>query len=77
MELTEQQMLKINHKGTWCWIEQDLFCEPGFCSRCQVYDEYSQITKLIENGRLEQAFTLPLVNSLNKNQRRIPCQSKS
>ena len=67
MELTEQQLLKVDHKGTWCWIRHRLFCQEGFCRRCQIYDEYSRITGLIKSGRLEQVLTLPLVNSLNRN----------
>ena len=67
MELTERQLLKVNHKGNWCWIRHRLFCQEGFCRGCQIYDEYSRITRLIESGRLEQALTLPLVNSLSRN----------
>jgi hypothetical protein len=31
------QMVFTNHKGGWCWIRNDIFCQEGDCLSCQVY----------------------------------------
>lgn len=30
----------INHKGTWCWMDRNVFCQEGWCKDCIVYDNY-------------------------------------
>ena len=39
----------INHKGTWCWVKKDLFCQEGNCSECEVFCKYSQDKKGVTN----------------------------
>ena len=33
----EKEMLSINHKGTWCWADEDTFCQEGECAKCNIY----------------------------------------
>ncbi len=28
-----------NHRGEFCWINPNLFCQEGRCPNCQVYNE--------------------------------------
>lgn len=27
----------FNHKGEWCWVNPNIFCQEGFCVECQIY----------------------------------------
>ena len=28
--------MEQNHKGTWCMVDSNLFCQEGFCSECEI-----------------------------------------
>ena len=32
--------MPINHKGEFCWIKKEVFCQEGDCRRCQIYHEW-------------------------------------
>lgn len=38
----EQERLRENHKGEWCWLTGKLLCQEGFCSGCQVYLDWKE-----------------------------------
>ena len=31
--------LTQSHKGQWCWVRNNVFCQEGFCLNCQIYRE--------------------------------------
>lgn len=31
-----QKAIEVNHKGSWCPVKTDLFCQEGYCSGCAV-----------------------------------------
>jgi len=28
-----------NHKGQFCWVRTNLFCQEGICKDCQIYHD--------------------------------------
>ncbi len=34
---TKGEMMLKNHKGEFCWINPNLFCQEGYCSNCETY----------------------------------------
>ena len=32
-----RQVYTINHKGTWCWVGEKLFCQEGLCCNCEIW----------------------------------------
>lgn len=31
--------LSQNNKGTWCWVRQSLFCQEGWCTECEIFND--------------------------------------
>lgn len=29
--------MQTNHKGTWCMVQEDLFCQEGYCPGCLIF----------------------------------------
>jgi len=38
--------LEENHKGTWCEIDPNNFCQEGYCSNCEIYQRSLKMTGL-------------------------------
>jgi len=38
--------LEENHKGTWCQINPNIFCQEGYCSNCGIYQQSPKMTGL-------------------------------
>lgn len=36
---TKGEMMLKNHKGEWCWINPNIFCQEGYCSGCEIYQK--------------------------------------
>jgi len=34
---TKGEMMLKNHKGEWCQVNPNIFCQEGYCSNCEVY----------------------------------------
>jgi len=35
-----------NHKGEWCVINPNIFCQEGYCSECQIYKDHLNASEL-------------------------------
>jgi hypothetical protein len=39
LEQYVKDMLNMYHKGYYCWIKTNMFCQEGYCSNCIIYQE--------------------------------------
>lgn len=46
-------MLK-NHKGEFCWINPNLFCQEGYCSNCEIYQRSPESKSITDVEKLKR-----------------------
>lgn len=37
-----EEELGVNHKGQFCWIDNKVFCQEGWCSECKIYSDWKE-----------------------------------
>lgn len=55
-----------HHKGERCWINNRL-CQESQCIRCQIYQDYERLNKMVAMGRVETALFVALRSELCRN----------
>ena len=64
--------MMYNHKGGWCCVKPSVFCQEGWCSECQIYQEWGsgdEDNKQAGEARRNREYSIGQRGSSNSSER--------
>ena len=67
---TKGEIMLKNHKGEFCQVNRNLFCQEGYCSECEIYqrrskDDRNRVNKTRpEKGQAKTSMDAPIIPNL-------------